>query len=218
MQRILYSDTRVPSPVATRDFASGSCAALQAPAICVNLPAFHEPDPFQGPKMKTGFRNARARTTRLVPGGRVRQDARQARFARLPCGCAASTGRNSRPTSIVAITSSSSMRRRWRSPATSKRDKVYQQHTGYLGNLKTIALGKLLARTPGARDRVRGQGHAAEDDSRPADVPQAARVRGHRASARRTAAEAARALRTRTWHPAHPTPPAGASRPRPASS
>ena len=28
------------------------------------------------------------------------------------------------------------------------RDKVYQQHTGYLGNLKTIALGKLLAEHP----------------------------------------------------------------------
>jgi large subunit ribosomal protein L13 len=29
-----------------------------------------------------------------------------------------------------------------------KRDKVYQQHTGYLGNLKTVALGKLLAEHP----------------------------------------------------------------------
>jgi len=29
-----------------------------------------------------------------------------------------------------------------------KRDKVYQQHTGYLGNLKTVALGKLLAKHP----------------------------------------------------------------------
>jgi large subunit ribosomal protein L13 len=28
------------------------------------------------------------------------------------------------------------------------RDKLYQQHTGYLGNLKTIALGKLLAEHP----------------------------------------------------------------------
>ncbi len=28
------------------------------------------------------------------------------------------------------------------------RDKVYQQHTGFLGNLKTIALGKLLAEHP----------------------------------------------------------------------
>lgn len=28
------------------------------------------------------------------------------------------------------------------------RDKVYQQHTGYLGNLKTVALGKLLAEHP----------------------------------------------------------------------
>ena len=28
------------------------------------------------------------------------------------------------------------------------RDKLYQQHTGYLGNLKTVALGKLLAEHP----------------------------------------------------------------------
>jgi large subunit ribosomal protein L13 len=28
------------------------------------------------------------------------------------------------------------------------RDKVYQQHTGYLGNLKTVALGKLLQEHP----------------------------------------------------------------------
>ena len=28
------------------------------------------------------------------------------------------------------------------------RDKVYQQHTGYLGNLKTVALGKMLQEHP----------------------------------------------------------------------
>ena len=47
-------------------------------------------------------------------------------------------------------------------------DKFYHHHTGYLGNLKSIALGKLLQGAPGAGARVRGQGHAAEDHARPA--------------------------------------------------
>ena len=47
-------------------------------------------------------------------------------------------------------------------------DKWYHQHTGYVGNLKSIALGKLLQGASRARHRIRGQGHAAEGPSRAA--------------------------------------------------
>ena len=59
-------------------------------------------------------------------------------------------------------------------------DKFYHQHTGYVGNLKSIALGKLLQGAPGARDRIRGQGHAAEGPAGPAHVQEAACIRRQR--------------------------------------
>jgi len=37
-------------------------------------------------------------------------------------------------------------------------DKFYHQHTGYVGNLKSISLDKLLKEQPERRDRVRGEG------------------------------------------------------------
>ena len=49
-------------------------------------------------------------------------------------------------------------------------DKFYHHHTGYLGNLKSIALGKLLQGAPGARASVCGQGHAAEEHAGPQHV------------------------------------------------
>ena len=56
-------------------------------------------------------------------------------------------------------------------------DKFYHQHTGYVGNIKCIALGKLLKEHPERAIEIRGQGHAAEGTARAPDVPQAARVR-----------------------------------------
>lgn len=146
MQRILYSDTRVPSPVATRTCEQRG-AALQAPAICVNLPAFHEPDPFQGPKMKTAF----AKPERVQRDWYL-VDASGKTLGRLASQIAMRLRGKHKPeftphvdcgdhiivinAEKVAVTGNKA------------RDKVYQQHTGYLGNLKTIALGKLLAEHP----------------------------------------------------------------------
>ncbi len=49
-------------------------------------------------------------------------------------------------------------------------DKFYHQHTGYVGNLKSISLGQAAARAPGARDSIRRQRHAAEGPFGPAHV------------------------------------------------
>ncbi len=73
-------------------------------------------------------------------------------------------------------------------------DKFYHQHTGYMGNLKSIALGKLLQEHPERAHPVRGQGHAAQEHAGPADVPQAACVRRQGASAYGAAAQDAAAL------------------------
>ncbi len=122
-------------------------AALQGFAICVNLPAFLEPDPFQGPKMKTVFAKPE----------RVRRDwylvdASGKTLGRLATQIAMRLRGKHKPeftphvdcgdyiivinAEKVAVTGNK------------KRDKVYQQHPGQLGNLKTIALGKLLAEHP----------------------------------------------------------------------
>jgi large subunit ribosomal protein L13 len=122
-------------------------AALQAPAICVNLPAFHEPDPFQGPKMKTAF----AKPERVQRDWYL-VDASGKTLGRLASQIAMRLRGKHKPeftphvdcgdhiivinAEKVAVTGNKA------------RDKVYQQHTGYLGNLKTIALGKLLAEHP----------------------------------------------------------------------
>ena len=71
-------------------------------------------------------------------------------------------------------------------------DKIYYRHTGYIGSIKSIALREAAGRAPRAGDRVRRQGHAAEEPARPAHVQQAPRVRRRRASAHRPAAQAAR--------------------------
>jgi ribosomal protein L13 len=71
------------------------------------------------------------------------------------------------------------------------RDKIYYWHTGAIGGIKSKSLEKLMAEHPGARDRVRGQGHAAEESARPAHVQEAARVPGRQAPARGAAAEVA---------------------------
>ena len=49
-------------------------------------------------------------------------------------------------------------------------DKFYHQHTGYVGNLKSIALGKLLQEHPERADSVRRQGHVAEGSPGPSHV------------------------------------------------
>jgi large subunit ribosomal protein L13 len=122
-------------------------AALQGSAFCVNLPAFLEPDPIQGPKMKTVFAKPE----------RVRRDwylvdASGKTLGRLATQIAMRLRGKHKPeftphvdcgdyiivinAEKVAVTGNK------------KRDKVYQQHPGQLGNLKTIALGKLLAEHP----------------------------------------------------------------------
>ncbi len=70
-------------------------------------------------------------------------------------------------------------------------DKMYHHHTGYIGNLKSITLGKLLKEHPERVIEFAVQGHAAEESAGPEDVQEAARVRGRQASARRAAAEGA---------------------------
>ncbi len=57
-------------------------------------------------------------------------------------------------------------------------DKIYWHHTGAIGGIKSIALGKLLKEHPRARHRIRGEGDASERPPRPQDVQEAARVRG----------------------------------------
>src|SRR5262245_11148722 len=146
MRRTLYSHRPVASPVATRTCDPG-VPALQGPAMCVNLPAFLEPDPFQGPKMKTAFAKPERvrRDWYLVDasgktlGRLATQIAMRLRAAHRPeltphvdCG-----------DHIIVINAE-----KVAVTGNKVRDKLYQQHTGYLGNLKTVALGKLLSEHP----------------------------------------------------------------------
>ena len=73
-------------------------------------------------------------------------------------------------------------------------DKWYHQHTGYVGNLKSIALEQAAQGASRARDRDRGEGHVAEGPSRAAHVPEASCVRRQRPSSSSSAAESAGAL------------------------
>ncbi len=50
------------------------------------------------------------------------------------------------------------------------KDKIYYRHTGTIGNMKSEPLEKMLATHPGARDRDRRQGDAAEEPARSANV------------------------------------------------
>ena len=146
MRRILYSPAAITSLIAPRTCARG-LAALQHLCICVNLPAFLEPDPIQGPKMKTVF----AKPERVQRDWYL-VDASGKTLGRLASAIAFRLRGKHKPiytphvdcgdyiivinAEKVAVTGNK------------LRDKVYQQHTGYLGNLKTIALGKLLAEHP----------------------------------------------------------------------
>src|SRR5688572_13530498 len=146
MQRILYRLRYVASPVATRT-CERRLAALQAPAICVNLPAFHVPDPSQGLKMKTVFAKPERvqRDWYLVDasgktlGRLATQIAMRLRGKHTPeftphvdCGDHIVVLHAEK----VAVTGNKT------------RDKLYHQHTGFLGNMKTISLGKMLAEHP----------------------------------------------------------------------
>ena len=131
-------------------------AALQGSAICVNLPAFLEPDPIQGPKMKTVF----AKPERVQRDWYL-VDASGKTLGRLASQIAMRLRGKHKPeftphvdcgdyiivinAEKVAVTGNK------------KRDKVYQQHPGQLGNLKTIALGKLLAEHPERRSHTRSR-------------------------------------------------------------
>src|SRR5688500_2299349 len=146
MQRILYSHGPVASPVATRT-CKQRLAALQARAICVNLPAFHVPDPIQGPKMKTAF----AKPERVQRDWYL-VDASGKTLGRLATQIAMRLRGKHKPEftphvdcgdHIVVINAE-----KVAVTGNMLRDKLYHQHTGYLGNMKTIALGKILAEHP----------------------------------------------------------------------
>ena len=76
-------------------------------------------------------------------------------------------------------------------------DKWYHQHTGYVGNLKSIDARQAAQGTSGARHRVCGQGHAAEGPARPPHVQEAARIRRQHSSPSSPAAEGAGAVNVR---------------------
>ena len=76
-------------------------------------------------------------------------------------------------------------------------DKLYHRFTGFLGNLNNDRPRQAAQGTSGAGAGVRDQGYAAQDDPRPADVPQAACVCRRQAPPQRAAAETARIQVTR---------------------
>ena len=55
-------------------------------------------------------------------------------------------------------------------------DKFYHHHTGYLGNLKTTSLGKLLDKHPERAIEFASKGDAAEEPTRSKDVQEVARL------------------------------------------
>ena len=75
-------------------------------------------------------------------------------------------------------------------------DKMYHHHTGFIGNLKSINLEKLLAEGAGSGDQSCRQGHAAPQSARPRDVQEAACLRRPGASSPGPAAPTARNLST----------------------
>ncbi len=125
----------------------GDSPTLQARRICVNLPAFPEPYPDLGPRMKTVFvKPERAHRDWYVV------DASGKTLGRLASAVAMRLRGKHKPgfsphvdcgDHIIVVNAE-------RVAVTGRklRDKLYQQHTGYLGNLKTVALGKLLATHP----------------------------------------------------------------------
>ncbi len=58
------------------------------------------------------------------------------------------------------------------------KDKMYYRHTGYIGNLKSTNLEKLLKEHPERAMRKCGQGHVAEELSGSRNVQEASRLRG----------------------------------------
>ena len=75
------------------------------------------------------------------------------------------------------------------------KDKIYYRHTGAIGGIKSRSLDKLLEQHPERAIEFAVKGMLPEEPARPANVQEAARVRGRQASARRPAAEAARNLK-----------------------
>ena len=61
--------------------------------------------------------------------------------------------------------------------------KLYRRHTGYPGGLIETGARKMRADASAANDRTGDFGHAAEDEARQADVPEAEGLRGRSASA-----------------------------------
>ena len=74
-------------------------------------------------------------------------------------------------------------------------DKIYYHHTGAIGGIKSIALGKLLKEHPERAIEFAVKGMLPKGPLGRKMYQEAARVRGRQASARRSAAEAARNLR-----------------------
>jgi large subunit ribosomal protein L13 len=122
-------------------------------ALCIaagsslKLPPFHAPDPFQGFKMKTVFAkpetvrrdwyvvDASGRTLgRLasVIAFRLRGKHKPIFTPHVDCG-----------DHIIVVNAE-----RISVTGDKLRDKMYHHHTGYMGNLKSIALGKLLQEHP----------------------------------------------------------------------
>ena len=58
------------------------------------------------------------------------------------------------------------------------KDKMYHHHTGYVGNLKSMPLEKLLAEAPERALRARRQRHAAAKSAGSEDAGETARFRG----------------------------------------
>lgn len=111
------------------------------------MPAFYEPDPILGPKMKTVFAQPeRARRDWYLV------DASGKTLGRLASELAFRLRGKHKPEytphvdcgdHIIVINAE-----KVAVTGNKLRDKQYHQHTGYLGNLKTIALGKMLQEHP----------------------------------------------------------------------
>jgi len=67
-------------------------------------------------------------------------------------------------------------------------DKIYYWHTGYPGGIKEARARRVMREHPTRNLAIRGAWHGSQDQARPPDAHQAARVRGSRAPARGTAA------------------------------
>ena len=83
------------------------------------------------------------------------------------------------------------MPRRCASPARKLTDKIYYQHTGYIGNIKQIALEKLLKEHPERVIEFAVKGMLPKNPLGRQHVQEAPRVRGRQAPAQRPAAQAA---------------------------